>query len=368
MANNWQRVKEELTCAICQDLLSEPKILPCLHSFCTGCLKEWSGRLANLDPSKRHLECPLCRAKVLLSTSRAVEELPSHFSAIRLVEIVRLQDQASSKKVTPICQNCNEGENAVASCSECTIFLCEFCEKAHRRFKATSQHKIVSLDEMRRGTGEVPVILPEKVDMCPTHPTRPLELYCKCEEVLICRDCIIRKHKDHNYDVISDVVEGEKKILREALPGIQQLVDDVEYTVARVQGRRKDVKSKEEESLRNLEAAFNVLHVALDTRKQQLREKVTKDSKEKDKGLQVQKNDLCFLLSQLKSCHSFIDDKVQRGVNQDVLAMKRSMLERRDKLRELKSKSQLCPVVKFSLAVNLKDLDKMVKLISNLTE
>ena len=73
----------------------------------------------------------------------------------------------------------------------------------------------------------MPVILPEKVDMCPAHPTKPLELYCKCEEVLICRDCIIRKHKDHDYDVISDVVEGEKKILREALPDIQQLVGDV---------------------------------------------------------------------------------------------------------------------------------------------
>ena len=71
--------------------------------------------------------------------------------------------------------------------------------------------------------------------------------------------------------------------------------------------------------------------------------------------------------SQLKSCQSFIDDKVQRGVNQDVLAMKRSMLERRDKLRELKSKTTLSPAVKFPLAVNLKDMDKMVKLISKLT-
>ena len=361
---NWQRVKEELTCAICQELLNEPRILPCLHSFCTGCLKEWSGRLAKLDPSKRHLECPLCRAKVLLSSSHAIEELPSHFSAIRLIEIIRLQEQASSKKVTPICQNCNEAENAVASCSECAILLCEFCEKAHRRSKATSQHKIVSLDEMRRDTGEVPAILPEKVEMCPTHPTKPLELYCKCEEVLICRDCIIKKHKDHDYDVISDVVEGEKKILREALPGIQQLVGEVENAITRVQGRRKDVKIKEEESLRNLEDAFNVLHVALDNRKQQLQEKVTKDSKGKDKGLQVQEDELCFLLNQLKSCHSFIDDKVQRGVNQDVLAMKRSMLERRDKLRELISKTKLSPVVKFSVAMNLKNLDRMMKLIS----
>ena len=369
MASNWQRVREELTCAICQDLLNQPKILPCLHSFCAGCLTEWSGRLANLDPSKRHLECPLCRAKVLLSSSRAVEDLPSHFSAIRLVEIVRLQEQANSKEATPICQNCDDGENAVSSCRACAIFLCEFCEKAHKKTKSTKGHKICSLDEMRRGNSDMAAsVLPEKVEMCPTHPTKPLELYCKSEEVLICRDCIIRKHKDHDYDVISDVVDGEKKILREALPDIQQLVVEVEKAVTRVRDRRKDVKCKEAENLCNLEDAFNVLHAALDNRKQQLREKVTEDSKEMDRSLEAQEDELCFLLSQLKSCHSFIDDKVQRGVNQDVLAMKRSMLERRDKLRELKSKMKLCPVVKFPLAITLKDLDKGVKLISKLTE
>ena len=361
MASNWHKIKEELTCAICQDLLNEPKILPCLHSFCTGCLKEWSGRLANLDPSKRHLECPLCRAKVLLSTSRAVEELPSHFSAIRLVEIVHLQEQVTSEKVTPICQNCNEGENAVSTCCECAIFLCDFCKKSHLRSKATTQHKIRSLDEMRKGTGEVPSTLPEKVEMCPTHPTKPLELYCKREEVLICRDCIIKKHKDHDYDVISDVVEGEKKILREALPGIQQLVGEVEKAITRVKGRRKDVESRKDENLQKLDDIFHSLHAALDERQQQLREEITGDSKEKDKNLQVQEDELCFLLSELKSCHSFIEDKVQRGVNQDVLAMKRSMLERRDKL---KSNMKLHPVVESQHPLHLKLVVKVIKLIS----
>ena len=368
MATNWQKVKEELTCAICQDLLNEPKILPCLHSFCTGCLKEWSGRLANLNPSKRHLECPLCRAKVLLSTSRAVEELPSHFSAIRLVEIVHLQEQASSKKVKPICQNCEEGENAVSMCSNCNIFLCDFCEKSHQRGKATKGHVIRSLDEMRKGTSEVPSILPEKVEMCPTHPTKPLELYCKCEDVLICRDCIIKKHKDHDYDVISDVVEGEKKILREALPGIQQLVGEVENAIANVKQRRRVVGTRKEENLKKLDDTFHTLHMALDKRQKELKENITKDSKEKDKGLQVQEDELCFLLSQLKSCHSFIEDKVQRGVNQDVLAMKRSMLERRDKLKEVKNKTKLCPVVQYTLPIKVKDMDKVVNSISQLTE
>ena len=156
MASNWQKVKEELICAICQDLLNHPKILLCLHSFCTECLKEWSDKL---DSSKRQMDCPLCRTKVLLSTSRAVEELPSHFSAIRLVEIVRLQEQASSKEVTSICQIFNEGENAVASCSECDIFVCEFCEKVHRRYKTTSQHNVLPLKAMSPPLATAPPLL-----------------------------------------------------------------------------------------------------------------------------------------------------------------------------------------------------------------
>jgi len=365
MATNWEKVKEELTCAVCQDLLNNPKILPCLHSFCTGCLKEWLGRLPYLEASKRELECPLCRGKFALSTPRDVEDLPSHFSAVRLVEIVRLQEQASNKKVNPICQNCNVGEVATSSCSECAIFLCDFCEKAHRRFKATGMHNLLSMDELGQGsTTEFQFILPEKVEMCPIHPTKPLELYCKCEDVLICRDCIIKIHKDHDYDVISDVVNGEKKVLNEALPGIQQLIDEVEGAINGVKSKRQDVKNREEENLHKLDDTFHTLHAALEDRKRQLQQQVTQDTEAKDKGLAVHEDELCFLFSQLKSCWSFIDDKLQRGVSKDVLAMKRSMLERRDKLKEMKSKTILSPFIKEQVPINLKGLDKVIHQIS----
>jgi len=224
-------VKEEVTCAICQNLLNDPKILPCLHSFCASCLKEWLGQLR-----KNELECPLCRGKVALSTPRDIEELPTHFSAVRFVEIVRMQDQAS-KKVTLICQNCEE-EEAVSSCNECAVFLCNFCEKSHRKSKTTRDHEICSIDNMRKSPNKIPSSLPEKPEMCSIHPTKPLELYCRCEDVLICRDCIIKKHKDHDYDVISDVIDGEKEVLREALPGIQVLIDEVEGAINGVRMKR----------------------------------------------------------------------------------------------------------------------------------
>jgi len=200
----------------------------------------------------------------------------------------------------------------------------------------------------------MPSILPEKVEMCPVHPTKPLELYCRCEDVLICRDCIIKKHKDHDCDVISDVVDGEKKILKEALSDIQQLIDEVEGAINGVKGKRKDVKSRKEENLHRLDDAFLTLHAALEERKRQLLQQIPQDAEGKNKGLAVQEDELCLLLSQLKSCWSFIDDKLQRGVNKDVLAMKRLMLERRDKLKEMKSKAKLNPVSHEQSLVNVK--------------
>jgi len=75
------------------------------------------------------------------------------------------------------------------------------------------------------------------------------------------------------------------------------------------------VESRRDENLRKLDDIFHSPHGALDMCQQQLKEKITEDSKEKDKDLQVQEDKLCFLLSQLKSCHSFIEIYVNMKVN-----------------------------------------------------
>lgn len=125
MDEDWKRVKEELTCVLCQDLLTNPKVLPCLHLFCGGCLQKLSDQL----------ECPLCKTKIL-STSNAAEELPSPFYIVRLVEAIRLHEQVVNKEAaTPICQNCDDGEEAVSSCSDRCIFLCNFCDKLHKKLR-----------------------------------------------------------------------------------------------------------------------------------------------------------------------------------------------------------------------------------------
>ena len=37
-------VTEELTCSICLELFEEPVLLPCAHTFCRQCLREFCAR------------------------------------------------------------------------------------------------------------------------------------------------------------------------------------------------------------------------------------------------------------------------------------------------------------------------------------
>jgi len=112
--SNWEKVRQEVTCTICLELLNDPKSMPCLHTYCKKCLMEALAKRPN-DPDmpcdRPAINCPLCRAEVALS-DQGIEALPSNFSASRLVETVQLQDQLNENR-KPKCDGCKEG------CSTC---------------------------------------------------------------------------------------------------------------------------------------------------------------------------------------------------------------------------------------------------------
>ncbi|XP_077863385.1 uncharacterized protein LOC100368020 isoform X2 [Saccoglossus kowalevskii] len=55
-----------LTCSICQERITNPKILDCLHSFCARCLKDYAAKnpIFKANPS-----CPVCRMSFRLPES-----------------------------------------------------------------------------------------------------------------------------------------------------------------------------------------------------------------------------------------------------------------------------------------------------------
>lgn len=67
VSDSWLK---ELECTICSEQYKEPKVLPCLHSFCKTCLE---GLLPREGLSWR-VDCPSCRSSIEVSLVKCVAE------------------------------------------------------------------------------------------------------------------------------------------------------------------------------------------------------------------------------------------------------------------------------------------------------
>ncbi|EDO30972.1 predicted protein, partial [Nematostella vectensis] len=182
-----RRLEDEVTCSLCIEHFNDPRVLPCLHSFCRHCLEE----LAVHSEGRGKLVCPLCKAEFQISPAD-VPSLKVNFMINSIISVLPLLTSDDSKK-KPACESCDSGEPAQGRCNECDHFVCEQCISAHKNIKTLQHHTILSLDEIKSGK----LLAMSKTSYCTKHKDKKLKLFCEsCKEV-ICRDCTVVDHKNH---------------------------------------------------------------------------------------------------------------------------------------------------------------------------
>lgn len=83
-SKEWQQVEEEITCSICAELFTDPKTIPCLHTFCKQCIEQSIEMAEEMAVDC----CPLCRARDRAPLPQdGVASIPTNFTINRLVEI-----------------------------------------------------------------------------------------------------------------------------------------------------------------------------------------------------------------------------------------------------------------------------------------
>ena len=362
--SNWKKVRQEVTCAICLQLLDDPKSMPCLHTYCKKCLMEALVKRPH-DPDiprdRPAINCPLCRAEVTLP-DKGIEGLPSNFSATRLVETVQLQDKFEQNK-TQKCDSCIEGD-AIASCCECGgFFLCKSCLSVHKKLPSTKAHSMLSLNQLVQLDSPFAA---SKSLLCQRHPQEPLKLYCEDCEALVCRDCVLVRHKLHNYNFVADIIDEEKECLQNViLEELTEILGSTKEAITGVEQMQAKVLSCNDQHVAQLNKTFQEIADMLNNRKRTFLVEVRQVTEDDLCPLQKQQEDLVTLKEKIKSCHDFTQKTLRDGTSTEIISAKKQMLERTKHLQELHSNSPMAPVTKPSTTV-FYQMDKIKEIINSL--
>jgi len=174
------RVKK---CSICQDDIKDPRLLPCIHTFCLECLERYCKDKLPGDDAP----CPECKHQF---------QIPKDGVAGMTA---RTHDKESAH--SELCEVCSYEERIVPAtvyCVDCNQKLCKKCSQPHLRMRG-EPHDVKPLD----------AVSPEHQSgsrFCDKHKER-FRMYCFDCQINVCSTCCLESHKTHTFERIDAVLQ-----------------------------------------------------------------------------------------------------------------------------------------------------------------
>ncbi|XP_036416390.1 E3 ubiquitin-protein ligase TRIM39-like [Colossoma macropomum] len=260
--------EDRFLCSVCQNVFTDPVSTPCGHNFCMKCIKTCWG-----DSEQCH--CPFCKEKFTkrpeLKVNTAFREVVDHF-----------KKKSGLDKPEVLCDACiGEKQEALKSCVDCRLTLCKSHLESHNNMLKLKEHKLIS-----------PLKNLEDY-ICQKH-RRPLELFCRDDQMSACMVCTVTDHKKHNTVPVEEGIGEMKSQLEKTQTEVQQMIQDRLKKI-------KDIKHSVDLSQKNMEKeiAYSVeVLTALMRSIERSQAELLKVMEEKQKAAERQAEDLIKELEQ----------------------------------------------------------------------
>ncbi|XP_036891411.1 E3 ubiquitin-protein ligase TRIM22-like isoform X1 [Sturnira hondurensis] len=114
-------IKEEVTCPICLELLTQPLSLDCGHTFCQACIT--ANNTKSMVSEEGQSSCPVCRITYQSGNLRPNRHVANIVETLREVKLSPEEEQK-----TELCER--HGEKLLIFCKEDGKFICWLCERS----------------------------------------------------------------------------------------------------------------------------------------------------------------------------------------------------------------------------------------------
>ena len=327
-----EELEREITCGICQEHYTEPKVLPCLHYYCKHCVL----RLVLRTGTGKPFSCPECRCEATLPEG-GVDKLKTAFFVNRLKTTVSTMERAHGK-VEVKCELCSDSvDKAEAFCRQCAMFICKDCIKQHKRLKTYLTHEVASLEDLKQGRA-IPIAVKEPpTKTCPNHD-EPLIIYCFDCESLICHHCTVKDHRDHDFEFCKIASTKTKQNLLENMSPLKIQRESLAKAIDNIQTTKQELKAQGGSVASCIQTSFKELREILDKREQELLEEAAGIVQQKMDKLSIQEKTLSLASAEVQSVVDYTEQCVRHCTDNEVMST-HSEIRRRIE-REIKEHSK----------------------------
>ena len=311
--SKWQKLEEELICFSCGELFSQPKTIPCLHTFCTKCIQVSTDKKTNgfcctvCKASFTEAQLKSCRINVSLEyLVGVVKKRNSFVKAGATSEVVNMESS-----VVISCSQCIEGARATMWCLACEDGeTCDECYKSHCRLKIFQSHKVLRLKDFIKSPDQVLNYCPFQ-EHCRYHRNQPLSFYCHQCLKFVCQHCQcvsddFASFSWHTCDSIDEVYETEKANLKELQAALQSVMPAFKIALNNNKTADQELDKCMAKEVAWVKEQFQVIRKEVDNCEESILQNLKTIRSIGKSSLETQKTNIIQLLSQLTSCDNFI--------------------------------------------------------------
>ena len=317
-AKELKRATDNLACPVCYQVFKNPKYLSCYHSYCEQCLEKIQ--------KQSRITCPECRKETEIPAG-GVKELPNNFFVNRLVDEFILKCKVESEEDVK-CDKCDEDDSVVSYCPDCSLFLCQVCNEAHKRDRSSRGHGIITLTELQSNQN-APL---QTKSMCKEHEYE-LKHYCETCEELVCLYCTMKKHRDHNHDTVKKMADKHRSELQGITASVEEMIDGLSNAHSNIGNMKIKIRQQGSEVDKKIDQWYDVLIEMLKEQKVQLKQQAHDAVSQKERTLTVQLKEVECVQAEVFSVKE-LKDAIDKSSDQEALLAKKQLIDRMQQITD----------------------------------
>ncbi|XP_073236153.1 E3 ubiquitin-protein ligase TRIM71-like [Porites lutea] len=302
---------DEVSCSVCMCTFTDPKQLPCLHSFCLHCLNG----IQRTSSVHGKIVCPECRRQFQISGSGNPSELPTNFRINSLLDVLAIKECST---VNVKCKNCEKRSTQTLYCFQCCSFWCEECVVAHNIIRENKDHRTLALKDFQ--DQDIEAVL-ERPAFCQKkhHEKEELKFFCKNCKVAICNTCAVTLHEGHGKMPLQEATDERKTQINSIIRSLKDKVLETQKEVEQFNQKRIAVQSKVTEVKSQVQSCVDQIIAIIEARKQDVFDAVDNQAKKSLESLSQKKDEVEKRVKLIESAIKQTETLLERSFSTEIL-------------------------------------------------